>query len=592
MKTDVDAALRELADFYVKNRREITQSELAPILLKHCGSEAEVQKFTSFLDTEPGQLRFKTHLRERKGQKPGTPPPSITEIINETIKELGKSPKEINSGWCGQFAGKVITKIEAIGEKATYQDRPLIPKYAGHIWIKYKGRHYDAEHPEGVVDYRSLFNEEGVLEKTKMEPSQLKETEEEKLLVQIDYWQKYQNKVQNRDVEDFTIAIRDMGMIGMWARYFIPRYPAYKQIGSYNVTYEAPIGDIIEHLLVSRLASYLKEALPETECQIISPQYYDVLTWFGIPVPDYSFAIEPEVKERKIDMVLQRLKDGVGRIHDSSLYREFLITMAKFHNYSLGNQMLIMLQKPSATRVAGFVTWKDLGRYVRAGEKGIDILAPCLPPRILKCLLCEKTFTERELRTHIVEVHHRGDVSILVREAREEAVGVLAATHFKVVSVFDVSQTGGKPLPEIEVPVLTGEANETLFDNVANLAKGQGVSVSFEPRPNQNPEIKGSYLGKDIWVRPEESRAQQLKTLLHEVAHYFTEGVFRIPRQDAETIAESVAFTVAAHYGFDTGARSFAYVALWARDKKVLEQNLANIHKVSGRMIEELGQGG
>lgn len=89
-------------------------------------------------------------------------------------------------------------------------------------------------------------------------------------------------------------------------------------------------------------------------------------------------------------------------------------------------------------------------------------------------------------------------------------------------------------------------------------------------------------------MRPEEARAQQLKTLLHEMAHYYSEGVFRIPRRDAETIAESAAFAVGAHYGFDTGVRSFPYVALWSEDKKVLEQNLASIRKVATTIIEAL----
>ena len=118
--------------------------------------------------------------------------------------------------------------------------------------------------------------------------------------------------------------------------------------------------------------------------------------------------------------------------------------------------------------------------------------------------------------------------------------------------------------------------------------KGQGLDISFTSKPDQNPEIKGYYLGKSIWVRPEESRAQQLKTLIHETAHYYTEGVFMIPRADAETIAESVAFTVGAHYGFDSGTRSFPYVALWAKDKKVLDRNLLNIRKIAGRIIEAL----
>ena len=306
-------------------------------------------------------------------------------------------------------------------------------------------------------------------------------------------------------------------------------------------------------------------------CEKISPRDYNLLSWVGAPVPDYSFAVESETKERKIDEVLKRLKEGVDGIQQSERFREFLLTMSKFHNYSIGNLILIMLQKPDATRVAGFSTWKDLYRWVKKGEKGIAILAPCMPPK------------QKKLAPSVdVETRSEGE--------KPEEENEIRPVFFKVVHVFDVSQTEGKPLPEFEVPSLTGEANEELFSKVKYLVEAQGVEVSFESRPDQDPDIKGFYSGKLIWVRPEESRAQQLKTLLHEVAHYYSEGVFRIPRADAETIAESVAFTIGAHFGFDTGTRSFPYVALWAKDKKVLEANLAAIRKVSAKIIDALEQ--
>jgi hypothetical protein len=158
--------------------------------------------------------------------------------------------------------------------------------------------------------------------------------------------------------------------------------------------------------------------------------------------------------------------------------------------------------------------------------------------------------------------------------------------------VFDISQTEGKPLPEFQVPVLTGEVNEELFSKLLELMRKRGVTVSFESRPELPPEVKGEYLAHNrIWIRPEEPRAQQLKSLLHEVAHYYSEGVFRIPRRDAETIAESAAFVVGAHYGFDTGVRSFPYVALWAQDKEVLEQNLDAIRRVATTILEGLEAG-
>jgi hypothetical protein len=299
------------------------------------------------------------------------------------------------------------------------------------------------------------------------------------------------------------------------------------------------------------------------KCEIVRPRHYSLVSWFNTPVPDYSFAIEPETKERKIDEVLRRLKSGVDSIQESENFREFLLTMSKFHDYSIGNLMLIMLQKPDATRVAGFTTWKDLGRYVRKGERGIAILAPCMPPK----------------EARVVEPEDGED---------EESLVEIRPLYFKVVHVFDISQTEGKELPEVEVPALTGEADEELFNGALELAKAQELDISFESRPYQDPAIKGMYSGKTIWVRPEESRAQQLKTLLHEMAHYYSEGVFRMPRRNAETIAESVAFTVGAHFGFDSGIRSFPYVALWAQDKKVLEQNLADIRKVSTKIIDAL----
>jgi len=300
----------------------------------------------------------------------------------------------------------------------------------------------------------------------------------------------------------------------------------------------------------------------------VPPQYSGLISWISQPLPEYSLltepqllpAVEAEVKERRIDAVLRQLKDGVETIQQSERFRLFLVTMSKFHDYSIGNQILIMIQKPDATRVAGFNTWKDLGRWVKRGEKGIAILAPVMPPK--------PKLEEKEEGEELEDIE-------------------LRPVYFKVVYVFDVSQTEGKPLPEFEIPVLTGEANEEFFGRVMSLAGAQRLEVSFESRPHLPPEIKGQYLPPtQVWVRPEEPRAQQLKTLLHEVAHYYSEGVFRIPRRDAETIAESAAFVVGAHFGFDTGVRSFPYVALWAQDKRVLEQNLEAVRRVATRMIE------
>jgi hypothetical protein len=373
-----------------------------------------------------------------------------------------------------------------------------------------------------------------------------------------------------------------------------------KEFAPYRVIVECPLcGEVIEipkHDTVTRteaLKRHIKEKhsgepigkttlLPQILIEGGEPvpsQYRDLTGWVSEPLPEYSLlvlpAVVPEVGERKIDVVMRQLKDGVETIQQSEQFRLFLVTMSKFHNYSIGNQILIMIQKRDATHVAGFNTWKDLGRWVKPGEKGIAILAPVMPPRAT-CSKCG------------AKIPKGAKYCPQCGEPVEIEEIVVTPAYFKVVYVFDISQTEGKPLPEFEVPVLTGEAKEELFTKVLVMAKSEGVTVTFEPRPYEDPSVKGQYSGKSIWVKPDEPKAQQLKTLLHEIAHYFSEGVFHIPRRDAETIAESAAFVVGAHYGFDTGVRSFPYVALWAQDKKVLEQNLGAIRRVATTILEEL----
>ena len=348
--------------------------------------------------------------------------------------------------------------------------------------------------------------------------------------------------------------------------------------------------------------------------EAMPPQYRHLIWWIKDPLPDYSLMTLPAVvPERRysVEDVAKKLEEGVKAIHEDRNFRLFLETMSKFHDYSFGNQILIMLQKPDATKVAGFVTWKELGRYVKKDEKGIAIQAPVFPAREVLWergdgtqwtvrrvdrewgVYLTRTAEGRQPMTLLGTHPNKWDAERQVRGwggRRVELEEPLEdPTFFKVVYVFDITQTEGKPLPEFEVPVLTVEVNEELFAKMTALTRAQRLEVSFESRPEQDPEIKGQYLPPNqIWIRPEEPRAQQLKTLLHEVAHYYSEGVFHIPRRDAETIAESTAYVVGAHYGFDTGTRSFPYVALWAKDEKVLKQNLEAIRRVSTTMLGEL----
>lgn len=325
-----------------------------------------------------------------------------------------------------------------------------------------------------------------------------------------------------------------------------------------------------------------------------------------LPLPEsalsveYFPAVQTKLGETKTDALLRKLKDGVQRIQSSDEFHNYLVAMSRFYDYSWNNQLLIMLQKPEATHVAGFNFWKDLERWVKKGETGIAIFAPVFSAREVRWIRHADGATWRIQRLDkewgiyregrlVDRFRTRNEAERQLREwgAAEEKVGDVEP-RFIVVYVYDISQTEGKPLPEFEVPVLTGEANEELFTDLLAHMKQRGVSVGFESKPYLDPGIKGSYGTAGIWVRPEEPRAQQLKTLLHEIAHYYSEGVFRIPRQDAETIAESAAFVVGAHFGFDTGVRSFPYVALWAKEKNVLENNLSAIRRVSTTIIEAL----
>jgi len=327
----------------------------------------------------------------------------------------------------------------------------------------------------------------------------------------------------------------------------------------------------------------------------------DLLKYYTVP-PDVAMVPATEEQKRKVAELNQRVKENVLRIQNSSEFRNFLIAMSHFHNYSWNNQMLIWLQRPDATHVGGYNTWANLGRQVKAGEKGIAILAPlgltsatswirATDNAIYAIKRSDKGWAIYNDSEQVAEDGFRS-YSTAAQKLREmgfvEHRQTLSVHNFKVVYVFDMSQTTGKPLPEFEVPILTGETNPVLFEQLLQLAKDEGVTVSFDPK-DADPHARGYYRPpKFIWICPTEPPAQQLNVISHELAHYFTEEVFRIPRADAETIADSVAYIVDAHYGFDSGAHTFAYVALWAKDEKTLHSNLNTIQKVAEKIIDAL----
>src|SRR5215213_7600873 len=272
-------------------------------------------------------------------------------------------------------------------------------------------------------------------------------------------------------------------------------------------------------------------------------------------------------REAAIQESLTLLEQAVSAIHDSDTFRSYLDAQARFHQYSFGNVLLILSQKPDATRVAGYQTWKQLGRQVRRGERGLRIIVP--------------------LRGRIA-------VSPAENEAsdEEQSRGERTIVRFGTGSVFDISQTDGDPLPTVNVPVLEGEEGTALYDRLAAVATAEGLTLE---RTSQLPrESVTGYYEPDtrrIVVR-EASPRQMTKTLAHELAHHFGAGTESTPEE--ETMAESCAYVVCAHFGLDTGERSFPYIATWSKDAAVLKTAMTRIQQVSGRIIQliEPGQPG
>jgi len=237
------------------------------------------------------------------------------------------------------------------------------------------------------------------------------------------------------------------------------------------------------------------------------------------------------VSER-VSVLVQEVKAGVAQVQNSEDWKRCLDMNSKFWKYSFGNQMLIAIQKPNATRVAGFQTWKGLDRYVKKGEHGIRILAPLL-----------------------VKVKDKDE------QAEEEAQPVLKG--FRTVAVFDLSQTEGKELPTVHHP-LNGEAPDGAYLKVKSFIEAQGYTVRFE---KTEPNLYG-YLNKqkEIVLKEGESLAQSLDTLCHEMAHALLGHLENkeLSKDEKELEAETTAWIICRNLGLETREASFAYLATWA----------------------------
>ncbi len=302
------------------------------------------------------------------------------------------------------------------------------------------------------------------------------------------------------------------------------------------------------------------------------------------PHPVIPIVLTSEKPADKLKEITDRLEQGITELFESERYIEYLRVMSKFHNYSFNNTLLIAMQKPDASLVAGFSSWKNnFGRNVMKGEKGIKIIAPS--PFTVKQ---EVEKTDPQTGKPVI-----GKDGKPVTEEKE-----IKVPAYKVVSVFDVSQTEGRELPDIAVDELTGDVDR-FKDFFAALEQVSPVPIGFE-------KIEGGAHGyyhleeKRIAIDEGMSDLQTLKTAIHEIAHAKLHDIDlnapkeeqkpRVDRRTREVEAESVAYTVCQHYGLDTSDYSFGYVAGWSSGKELaeLKGSLETIRNTAAEMINAI----
>lgn len=297
-------------------------------------------------------------------------------------------------------------------------------------------------------------------------------------------------------------------------------------------------------------------------------------------IPTVQTATIPlPVQGKDIDSIMQSLESGVEELFTSNRYQEFLKTMAKFHNYSFNNTMLIAMQRPDATLVTSYKNWQSMGRQVMKGEKGITIIAPA-PYKKMK----EKEILDENQRP----------VMGTDGKPKTEQVEV-TVPHFKAVTVFDIAQTSGEPIQTLAPELLTAAVQD--FDSFMQAIQ------KISPVPIRFDEIDGNANGyyhnadKEIVIKKGLSESQTLKTAIHETAHAKLHdreimeslGVEK-DRLTKEVEAESVAYCVCSSFGLDTSDYSFPYIAGWSssREMKEMKASMDVIRKTAGEMIDQL----
>lgn len=260
----------------------------------------------------------------------------------------------------------------------------------------------------------------------------------------------------------------------------------------------------------------------------------------------------------KVEEAIKSLQEGVQKIFTSGEYQRFLDMMSKFHQYSYSNAILIYMQKPEATLVAGYQAWsRKFGRHVKKGEKGIRIIAP---------------------------------IKIKNKEKEDEETEKKEIVRFRVTTVFDLSQTEGNPLPSLGVDELQGK--------VTDFSDLQKVLIAISPVPIRFEEVLGGAKGyysldqRYIAIQSGMSEVQTVKTCIHEISHAMlhADRDCKKDRSQREVEAESTAYVVCNSLGIDTSDYSFGYVAGWSSGKETKElcSSLDTIRKTAGEIIKNI----
>lgn len=242
----------------------------------------------------------------------------------------------------------------------------------------------------------------------------------------------------------------------------------------------------------------------------------------------------------------------------SENFLRYLDVMSKFHNYSFNNQMLILLQNPEATKVMGYRQWNKMNRYVKRGEHGLKILAPMLR------------------KPKLEQAQEQSD---------GEGLEVKVLTGFMPVTVFDISQTDGEPLPSLEI-LMTGDDFGYLASTLEDYCSSMNIQVRYE---ELSQDVYGESRGGTVAVADNMARNAKVGVLVHEVAHellHKTESERLLPRQVKELHAEAVSYVVCRHFGLEP--KSSNYLALYRADSDKIMQNMAVISDTSRQLIEYL----